>query len=340
MKCEMCDAEFEGSNEPLCPNCRDKVQAVKVESGSFLAKSPQFGEQNKTSTAIEPPSLSAQELWRIEPSDSCDLNYPICAAATPTGKIFILDQPEDFRILRFDGQGKYLGLLATIPMGTEDGELDDPQRMCVDVQGNIYFVDAGADRISIWSSDGTFLKSLCSSGSVPGELAHPLDVDVDEDGFLYVADAFNHRIQKLSPEGMGCLELSEAGQWGKLDSPFALALDRKQGLYVLDQENKKVFRFNGDGDPLPCWPESSVKQDWFDRPTDILVMEDGSVYVSDEGTERLLCLGPDGSIVGKVTLPQDAEATLNGITIQALGQMLLILDNMNDRLYCLAAPKA
>ncbi len=339
MQCEMCGAEFAGGKEQVCPRCQQKVQGMKVESGPLLTKGPQFGDQSEASTAIDPPALSAQELWRVEPSDACDLTYPICAAATPTGQFFVLDQPEDFRILRFDGKGKPLGVLATIAMGQEDGELDDPQRMCVDTQGNIYIVDAGADRIAIWNPDGSFQKTLCGTGSAPGELAHPLDVDVDEDGFLYVADAFNHRVQKISPEGMGCLELSEAGEWGKLDNPLGLALDRKQGLYILDQENKKVFRFNGDGDPLPCWPEPSVNQEWFDRPTDILVITSGAVYVTDEGTERLLCLGPNGAIVGKVTLPADAEATLNGVTIQALGENLLVLDNMNDRMYCLAPPK-
>jgi tripartite motif-containing protein 71 len=67
--------------------------------------------------------------------------------------------------------------------------------VAVDEEGNIIVADSRNDRIQIFSSSGTFIKSFGSKGIGPGEFDRPSGVCISSDGLVIVVDFGNNRVQ-------------------------------------------------------------------------------------------------------------------------------------------------
>ena len=119
--------------------------------------------------------------------------------------------------------------------------------------------------------------------------------------------------------------------------PHGLTVDANDNLWVTDVGVHQVFKLSSTGDELLVLGERGVSGDdegHFDRPTDVAIGGDGSVYVSDgygnsrvvkfsaEGT-FLLEWGTFGSNPGEFNVP-------HGIAIDALGR-ICVADRGNAR---------
>jgi len=91
--------------------------------------------------------------------------------------------------------------------GTGNDQLWDPYGIAIDSQNNVYVVNNGtrdgnpalATRVSVFSSDGTFLRTWAEYGTGDQQLKLPYFIAVDST-YAYVADYGNHRVQKFNKE--------------------------------------------------------------------------------------------------------------------------------------------
>ena len=58
----------------------------------------------------------------------------------------------------------------------------------------IYVSDGGNHRVSVFTSDGQFVRSFGSKGSGTGQFSSPHGLAFDSSGHLYVCDYDNKRI--------------------------------------------------------------------------------------------------------------------------------------------------
>ena len=73
--------------------------------------------------------------------------------------------------------------------------LADPTGIAVDPNGDVFL--ARSNDVEEYTSAGTFIASIASSGTGNGQVQCPSTVAVDETtGDLYVADTGNNRIQR------------------------------------------------------------------------------------------------------------------------------------------------
>lgn len=322
MKCKICGAEFTGDAAAVfCPTCLLKLRLPGEESSSYV-KTPV--PPPAPASAATSRTATARQVWLF----SGDVRWPLAAAAHPAGGAAVLDQPEGYRILHLNAKGECQAVLFRIPQGQEPGQLDDPQGFCLAADGTLCVADSGNDRLSIWNADGTFRQ-------IVGDLARPSDVQVDEDGFWYVADAFRQRVLKLSPEGLSCLELTDAGGWGRLNEPIALAVDRNQNVHVADHGRGLVFSFSAEGVPLRCWPSGGRGPAAFERLRDVEVGADGSVWIGDRDNTRIQRFAAAGGRTGVLERPTEAGLGFEGGTLALLGDNVVIPDRLNDRVVCL-----
>jgi DNA-binding beta-propeller fold protein YncE len=262
--------------------------------------------------------------------------WPFSVAVHPNGEIFVLDEPDEYRILRLDRAGHCLGTWVEIPATDEEGGVEDPQGLCIDAAGVVYVPDAANDRISVWNADGTFSRWIGGTGAKPGQFAHPRDVEVDEDGFLYVADSFNHRIQKLSADGVLSLNIHDLGPLGKFAEPRAITADADGNILVADGERNQVILLSSEGRPRKAWPGTDGQPCTFDGLGDVRVDPDGALYVSDRGNLRIRRLSPDGQVTGVIDRSAPETEMTEAGDIAILDGKVVIPDRFNDCVYCLA----
>jgi sugar lactone lactonase YvrE len=324
MNCKICATEFAGAAaDVFCPACRDKLRAPGGGAGSFTRTPvPQPAAASAPPTPA-PRNATSRQLWVF----TGDLKWPLAAAAHPAGGAVVLDQPDGYRVLHLSPEGVCQAVLFSIPQGSEAGQLDDPQGFCLAGDGALYVADSGNDRISIWDADGAFRQVL-------GDLARPSDVRVDEDGFLYVADSFNRRALKLSPEGLQCLELADAGGWGRLTEPVALDIDRAQNIYVADRDRGLVVQFSSEGVPVRCWPGKGAKLA-FEQVRDVKVGADGSVWIGDRDNTRVHRFAASGGLLTVLERLPEPDLSFEGGTMALLDDNVVVPDRLNDRVVCL-----
>ena len=70
--------------------------------------------------------------------------------------------------------------------------------VAIDSDDVVYVVEKDNHRISLFTSEGHFLRSFGTRGKGPGQFNSPVGIAVDKDGLVYVCElAINGRLQIL-----------------------------------------------------------------------------------------------------------------------------------------------
>jgi len=194
------------------------------------------------------------------------------------------------------------------------------------------------------------------------ELYSPIAVALDPSGNLYIADSLNNKVRKVAPTGKistlaGNGTQGYTGDGGvatsaELNTPYGLAVDASDNLYIADLVNHVIRKvtaggtistfagnttlgFAGDGGP--------ATGAWLDQPFGLAIDSAGDVYISDSANNRVRRVTPDGTINtfagnGSAGYSGDGgpalSASLNapcGIALDSSGN-LYIADSSNDRI--------
>jgi tripartite motif-containing protein 71 len=148
----------------------------------------------------------------------------------------------------------------------------------------------------------------------PNPLSRPIGVAVDAEGNVYVMDAGNSRVQKFDQNGRFLLMWGSNGNANgqfniKMPDEGSVAVDAEGNVYVGDNDNYRVEKFDRNGRYLAQWGTRGYADGQFAEIADIAIDNQNNVYVSDylngtiqkfDGNGRfLLGWGSRGSLEGK-----------------------------------------
>jgi tripartite motif-containing protein 71 len=208
--------------------------------------------------------------------------------------------------------------------GTGPGQLEGPDKLAFDAQGNLYVTEVGTpfggpSRIQKFSATGKPLAQWGTHGSAPGQFNNPVGIAVDQQGDIYVAEESNVRIQRLSSLGQPLIQWGSLGSGpGQFNVPYDLALDASGNVYVsepgpLAPGNNRVQKFSPTGAPLAQWGGSGAGPGQFKNPTGLTVDSKGNVFVVDSGNNRIEEFSSTGQYVAQWKGPELPETDpING----------------------------
>jgi len=129
--------------------------------------------------------------------------------------------------------------------GDSPGQMQLPCGLAVDRLNQVYCVDYGLSRVSVFNKSGLLVRTFGEKGAAPGQFNVPRAVAVDHNDKIYVLDSLNHRVQVFSPTGDFLYIIGEKGsEPGQLLAPSDLSIDIESNtLYVADKGNKRVQCF-------------------------------------------------------------------------------------------------
>jgi sugar lactone lactonase YvrE len=211
-----------------------------------------------------------------------------------------------------------------------EAAIAQPTGVAIDKEGNIYFSEYLNACVRKINKDGTLstVAGTATAGyfgntglATKAQLQGPLGIAFDKAGNLYIADADNNCVRKVDKTGIITLYAGNAkghgtglggysGDGGKataaqLNQPGSLAFDDNGNLYIADCFNHCIRKvtasgiiytiagtgqagFSGDGD--------MAKKAMLNFPDGLAVSNDGNVYVSDHGNNRIRIITPSGYI--------------------------------------------
>jgi len=252
-------------------------------------------------------------------------NVPMGIAVDSSGNVFVTDTANN-RIQKFDTNGNFITMwgwgVATGAnqfetctsscqagvYGSSDGQFKNPMGVTVDSSGNVFVVDTYNNRIQEFTSAGGFITKWGSYGTGNGQFWNPAGVAVDSSDNVYVADTSNKRIQKFDSNGNfitmwgwgvatgasqfeTCTSSCQAGIFGfgdgQFKSPFGIAVDSSDNVYVGGWGDYRIQKFTSSGSFITKWGSSGSGDGQLNSPYGVAVDLSGYVYVADTFNNRI-----------------------------------------------------
>ncbi len=208
-------------------------------------------------------------------------------------------------------------------------DLDLPNGMTFDSDGNLWFADSGANRIRKIDARGV-ITTVAGSGrtgfsgdggpALNAAFQFPFDIKFNPAGELFIADCYNNRIRKIDRRGV-ITTVVGSGKWGfsgdggpalkaTLRFPDGIAFDRQNRLLVCDEANHRIRRVDSHGvistvagsgpaDPKAgAWagdggPATSARLNY---PSGVVADAQGDLFISDLANHRVRKVNPRGVI--------------------------------------------
>jgi sugar lactone lactonase YvrE len=188
-------------------------------------------------------------------------------------------------------------------------------------------------------------------GEVPGSdtwgLASPRALSVNHRGDIVIADTGNHRVIAVTRSGGIVQEFGGFG-WedGQFDTPSDVAVDQGFYVYVLDEGNRRVQRFDAEGD----FVDLVVDEDEAGSPVSLAVGQAGEILLVDadsqsvvkrsQFSEALAPIGRFGSGEGGLTRPRSvAWGPSREVAVSDPGRGAVeVFDEFGSGLYSLSCP--
>jgi DNA-binding beta-propeller fold protein YncE len=121
--------------------------------------------------------------------------YPNGVAVDTDGSIWVTDTTRDV-VQHLSATGQYLGQVGS--PGSGDTRLQEGWD--VEVLGDYVFVsdaDPSANKIKVWSKQGTFVTAYGGGGTALGRFQSPKGMDMTPNGHLYAVEHSGERVQEL-----------------------------------------------------------------------------------------------------------------------------------------------
>lgn len=241
----------------------NRVQKFDVE-GRFLLEFGIFGSEN--GQFVEPVDASAAHGFSLAVTDSRNerwqtfdfdgnflagsrpasevrrtvgLGIPWGIARAPDGRLLVSNvQDHGIVVVGLDGEIEF----SFGGFGAGVGQLNEPKGVALSRRRDVFVADSGNHRVQVFDLHGGPLRVWGRRGRGTGEFETPEGVAVDGEGRVFVADTGNDRVQVFDGAGRWLASLSEAGPYGMLSQPAALAVDGPR-LVVADTGNDRVLEF-------------------------------------------------------------------------------------------------
>jgi len=230
---------------------------------------------------------------------------PTDVAVDELGNIYIADQVND-RLQKYEANANYLGWVG-----------GHRSNCCA-------CGDDGAYQTS-WSTSNTFSNIAAAS---LGHFNAPTNLVVDtNNNYIYVGDQSNNRVQRWSVSGQlqtgpGCWLGGDTTGWHcntstpvgstdiRFNNPRGIGVDAAGNLYIIDTANHRIKKYDVSGTYLGCVgggdevfapgctiADGSVDA-YFYSPSALVVAADGSIYIVDNGNDRVQKWDTAGNFLG------------------------------------------
>lgn len=192
-------------------------------------------------------------------------------------------------------------------LGTGNGQFTGASALTIDSAGDVYVVDGSYptyNRVQKFTAAGAFITSFGNKGSEPDGF-YGAGVAAATPSNIYVVDTFNKRIQQYTstvPPTTFAFNATLAGPGtgdGQLVSPLGVAVDPLGNLYVADNGNERIQKFDPSGTFITKWGVQGSGPGEMDWPSDVSVAPGGSVYVTDTTNHRVQRWTSDGVFISQ-----------------------------------------
>ena len=211
-------------------------------------------------------------------------------------------------------------------------ELTLPARVQLNSRGEIFVLDRKTRRIVRLTPEGAFHSYLEPTG-LPSATYVPRSFYIDANDAIHILDIFSEQVLILNPEGQYLARKKFPKEYGFFSD---LMVDFKETEFLIDSVNAMVFM--ADKDATTFSPFTQNLKEYMRFPTAISTDNRARIYLVDRNGSRIIVLGPDGSLLGRLSAMGWKEGLLNypsQLCTNSRGE-IFIADTNNNRVQIFA----
>ena len=294
--------------------CYDERDCVTVEIRNHQ------GQDCATKTRIQDNKNGSYKIsYFAKETGKCDVSVKVNEEHIHGSPFVVQVNARQFKsVLSFGKEGSAAGMLLY------------PWGVAVNKRNEIAVTDNGNNRVQLFSSNGTYLRSFGTKGDKQGEFNFPTGIAFDiKNENIFVSDTSNHRVQVFSKQGE---YLKQFGGKGSLDHqlqyPRGLSVDSDGNVIVADTENKVIKIFSPSGQFLrKIDREGSFNKPWYCVQCENFLIvsdsEENSIKVFSREGDFLYKFGKKGKRDGEFNIPRCLSVNKAG--------HLMVCDSENNR---------
>ena len=217
---------------------------------------------------------------------------PIKIAFSDNGDMFVTSD-SDHCIHVYDSSGKKKTTIGS--NGT--GELQFQSPCGIAISGEVVYVaECRGNRIHKLTIGGEFLGTFGQKGSDVGQFNGPWAINISPEGKVYVADRDNSRIQMFHSDWTlsHVIDGNVAGN-GSFDSPFGVAFDISGDVHVTGHDSNSVTVFTPSGQFVRKYDQTHLKS-----PIGIAIDSAGYSLVVNSSSGSLSIYDPSGRFIHSI----------------------------------------
>ena len=224
---------------------------------------------------------------------------------------------------------RYIPVLSFGQKGESVGEFNGPWGVAVNDRDEIAVTELWNGRVSVFSSDGTHLRSFGRWGQKNGEFNLPSGIAFDSHGNIVVADGVNHRVQVFDRNGTFLRTFGEHGSLDhQLKNPEGLSINGNGDIIVADEGNRLIKIFSSSGEYLRKFGAAGS----LDEPNHCI--QHGQYFiVSDFGNDAIKMFDLQGKFISKFGKQGNKDGEFRGpryLSVNKQG-LLTVCDSYNHR---------
>ncbi len=226
---------------------------------------------------------------------------------------------------------RYIFKNQTIGPVTKEIELPQllyPIRVQINSNNEIFALDGKQRRIVRLTPEGTFKSFLNLRGASSPTPLVPRSFDIDRDDNMYVLDVRSERVLVFDPEGKYKKQIKFPTDYEFFSD---VTVDFRGTVLLIDSINARLFsatRGSTTFSPL----SKSLKQ-YVRFPTNMTTDKRGRIYLVDRNGSKVIILGQEGSLIGRMSGMGWKEARLNYPSQLCINnkEEIFIADTLNNR---------
>jgi DNA-binding beta-propeller fold protein YncE len=219
--------------------------------------------------------------------------------------------------------------------GDEDANLDKPEGIAVDPDGNIFVADYNTGDIKKYDKGYNWLLTFSEYGTEPGQNIKSEFMDI-YDGKLYMPEAGNHRVDVFDMDGKFLFDFGGKGTAeGQMNNPESAKVSSEEKVYVADLKNDRVQVFDLKGKFLFAWGKTGAAEGEFKAPAGIGIDKNDNIYVTEIGNDRVQVFDKTGKFLtafGKKGSGDGEFGNLHGMIVDKTTGWVYVADTANNRI--------
>ena len=226
-------------------------------------------------------------------SEESRLDEPLGVAISSDNTVFVASK---HCVKKFTLEGRFIASVGSLGSGRL--QFNTPWATAYNATNNrVYVCDTYNHRITILNHDLTFHGSFGSKGSEAGQFYRPSGISVDSKGNVLVADLDNYRLQVFDASGRYLSSITHTTPGQQLQRLISVSVGPDDCVYVVEIPDDCVYVgeiqidrvsiFDDNGKYIKSFGKRGNKDGEFKDPYAIAVSDDGYVYVSNTGNNRV-----------------------------------------------------